>query len=429
MENKNLNDRFVISHLSNSSWKISRLGIERIRDLLERLGNPQNELKFVHIGGTNGKGSVAAMLSTVFVEAGYKTGLFISPYVHRFNERIQINGQLISDSALLSLITDIRVFASQSREQPTEFEQITAAAFRYFAQQQCDIVVLEVGMGGRLDATNVISKPEAVVLTSISLDHTVELGDTIEKIAEEKSAIIKQDCTVVSDLHADAVERIIINRCNEMNASLKITDHSLIHSKGRDDRQQYFDYGEYQDLSIPLLGDYQLHNAALVINTIEAMIKKGWQINRDAIRRGLHNVCCVGRFEIINRFPTFVVDCGHNPECAQAIVRNLTMYYPNKKFVFIIGVLADKNYKGIFDILMPHSYQFVFVTPPSLRALQGYKLLEFINRYPEPVSSVVCAKIEDGIQKATQIAGKEGVICAFGSIYTVRFIRDFFLVT
>ena len=299
-------------------WKGSIPGLERISALLGAMGHPERKCKFVHVAGTNGKGSTCAMLASIFQAAGYKTGLYTSPFIVEFGERIQVNGQMISNDDICALTEYVKPFAESIFEQPTEFEMVTAIGFEYFARQQCDIVVCEVGMGGEFDATNVILPPEAAILCNIGLDHTEFLGDTLEKIAATKSGIIKPGCDAVIYREQPSVEAVFEERCKKVGAKLHKANFDSIRLRSHGLEGQVFDCDGYEALELPLLGDHQLHNAAVVLTAVDALRTRGWKLPEEAVRKGLKDVKWPGRFELLRKDPLFIIDGGHNPQCIEA---------------------------------------------------------------------------------------------------------------
>ena len=413
----------AMEYIDGTLWFGSKPGLERVAELLRRLGEPQKDLKFVHIAGTNGKGSCAAMTASVLRAAGYRTGLFTSPYLFRFNERMQINGEEIPNGALTRLIEKIKPIAEAMDEHPTEFELITAAAMLWYQEEGCHIVVLEVGLGGRLDATNIIGAPEAAVIMNIGLDHTEILGDTVEKIAAEKAGIIKPGAPCVLYGQSEAVEAVIRQKCRETGSELILASPAEIDSEFDSPEGQVFSY-KGRRYALPLLGEHQLKNAAVVIETAKLLNRRGWQISDEAIERGLYAVSWPARFEILRHKPCFIVDGGHNPQCAVTVAENLQKYFPGKKHVLLIGVLADKDYAGLTELLAPAADEFVCVTPDSPRALSAAALAEHLRRYGKPVTA--CESIEEGVAAASHAAGEEGVACAVGSLYMAGKVRACF---
>ena len=413
----------ALAYISGTAVFGSRPGLERIGELLEKLGNPQKRLRFVHIAGTNGKGSCAAMTASVLKAAGYKTGLYTSPYLYRFNERMQIGGKQIGDEALAEIVTRVRPIAEAMADHPTEFELITAAALLWFAQEQCDVVVLEVGLGGRFDATNIIDAPEVAVIMNIGLDHTAVLGDTIEQIALEKAGIIKPGTTAVLFQQSESVTRLVRARCEELDVSLRIPDFSAIHSEFDSLYGQTFRY-QGEAYALPLLGTHQLKNAATVLEVVDVLRGRGWRLEQSDVEHGLYAVSWPGRFELLSEEPLFIVDGGHNPQCAQTVAENLLRYFPDKRRILLLGVLKDKDVSGLTDRLDPVADEYLCITPESPRALTAEALAELLGRYGKPVT--VCGSIRDGVSAALERADRDSVVCAVGSLYSVGEIRYFF---
>lgn len=419
-----MNYKETLEYISSINWKGSVLGLSRIRDLLEKLGNPQKDLKFIHIGGTNGKGSTAAFLSSILKEAGYKVGLFTSPYIEVFNERMQINNENISDEELAEITTWIRPFADSMEDAPTEFELNTAICMVYFQRNRCDLVVLEVGMGGELDSTNVIDSPEAAVITAIGLDHTEELGDTIEKIAKTKAGIIKSGCSAVLYRQRESVTDIIRERCRETGAELLISEPQNVNPISMDIEGQTFSYPGYGRLRIPLIGTYQLQNVSLALKTVEAMQKRGWKIPKEAVAAGLEKTRWPGRFEVVLRDPLMIVDGAHNPHGIRATSESLRTVFPEKKLVFLFGVMADKDYPDMLDQILPMAKEVCCVTPDNPRALKAVELAEIIEQKgvkATPFGSVAEA-VDSVIQKAKE--AKTAAV-ALGSLYMIGDIKSY----
>ena len=350
----------------------SHLGLDRMAELLRRLGNPEKQLKFVHVAGTNGKGSTAALLDACLRQAGYRVGLYTSPHLVRYNERFQVNGQPISDTALAEATEQVKTAADTMEDAPTQFELLTCVAFCCFLSAGCDIVVLEVGLGGRLDATNSIPVPEAAVITRIGLEHTEILGDTIEKIAAEKGGIIKAGGTVVLGDSSEAVVGVTQEICQERGAALIPARSAVPLSKSLEG--QRFSWGPYPEICLSLLGEHQLQNAATALTVLEVLRTKGWQIPDEAILKGMRTAVWPGRFECVSRHPVIIIDGGHNQQCAEAIAVSLRSYFPGKKCSFLMGVLADKDFHGIFDAILPLAARIAAVTPDSHRALPAPEL-------------------------------------------------------
>ena len=418
-----MNYQEALAYIDGVRWYGSKPGLERIGALLEKLDNPQKHLKFIHIAGTNGKGSCAAMTASVLKAAGYRTGLFTSPYLFRFNERMQLNGRPIEDDVLAALVTEIKPLADAMEDHPTEFELMTAAALLWYRREKCDIVVLEVGLGGHFDATNIIDAPEAAVIMNIGLDHTAVLGDTVEQIAAEKAGIIKPGCAVVLYPQQESVMEVIRARSASLGAALHTADFSQIAPEFDSLEGQVFTY-RGDPVAIPLLGAHQRRNAAVVLELVAVLRAQGWTLEPDAVEHGLYAVSWPARFERVHEEPDFIVDGGHNPQCAETVAENLLHYFPAQKRVLLIGVMADKDYETLCEILNPAASAWVCVTPDSERALPAAELGRFLESFGKPVT--VCDTIPDGVTAALREAGTDGMVCSVGSLYMAGAVRACF---
>ena len=411
----------AIEYIHSVCWKGSIPGLSRTQELLAKMGNPEKKLKFVHIAGTNGKGSTAAMTASILRQAGYRVGLYTSPYIYRFHERMQVNGVEISDEDLASVTEYVRPMAQSMAESPTEFELVCCIAFEYFLRQNCDIVVLEVGMGGEFDATNVIECPEVAVITNIGLDHTEVLGDTLEKIAATKAGIFKEGGRAVVYRGAPSVEQVYEDICAQKNIILKKADFEGITLLSHGLEGQRFDCGERKDLFLPLLGDHQLHNAAVVLSVADALIDAGWNITEENIRNGLAATRWPGRFDIMRRDPLFIIDGGHNPQCIEALVKNIRDYLSGKRLVILTGVLADKDYADMYKPVMEFASEFVCITPPNPRRLKAEDLAAHLRQVG--AIATACETTAEGVRLAMEKAGQDGVVLSFGSLYSIGDIR------
>lgn len=417
-----MNVNEAIEYIHSVFWKGSIPGLERTQELLKKMGNPEKQLKFVHIAGTNGKGSTAAMTASILRKAGYRTGLYTSPYIYRFHERMQVDGIEISDEDLIAITEYVKPFADSMAQSPTEFELVCAIAFEYFKRKKCDIVVLEVGMGGALDATNVIETPEVAVITNIGLDHTEVLGDTVEAIAETKSGIFKENGHAVVYRSTPSVEAVYERICAEKNVQLRKADFTDLKRRSHSLEGQFFDCGNRKNLFLPLLGEHQLHNASVVLSIADTLIDLGWNISENDIRNGLRDVTWPGRFDIVSRDPLFIIDGGHNPQCIEALSKNISDYLSDRKVIALTGVLADKDYADMYKPIMPLIQEFVCVTPPNPRRLAADKLAEYLRAVG--AKATPCETIEAGVEKAIELAGNTGVVLCFGSLYSIGSIRD-----
>ena len=418
-----MNIQEALAYIDGTLWFGSRPGLSRTEELLDKLGRPQDRLKCVHIAGTNGKGSCAAMLASILRAAGFRTGLYTSPYLFRFHERMQINGEPIGDEALAALMTRIQPLAEAMEDHPTEFELITAAALLWFAESGCDIVVLEVGLGGRLDATNVIPAPEAAVIMNIGLDHTAVLGDTVEQIAGEKAGILKPGCEAAVYQQQESVLEVIRQRAAAVGAEVHVADFSQIVPEFDSLEGQSFLY-KGEPYALALLGAHQLRNAAVVLETVEILRRRGWRLEQGDVEHGLYAASWPARFELVSEEPPFIVDGGHNPQCAESVRDNLLHYFPRSRRVLLVGVLADKDYPALFEILNEAADAWVCVTPDSDRALPGEKLAAWLQRFGKPVT--VCGSIPDGVDAARELAEGDGMACAVGSLYMAGAVRACF---
>ena len=573
----------AIEYINTPRWLTSRLGLERIRELLDRLGRPQDRLKFVHVAGTNGKGSTCAFTASILAEAGFKTGLFTSPYVETFHERIRVNGRNISDEDLTAATLLVRECAeameAEGGEHPTEFELMTAVALVHFARVGCDIVVLEVGLGGRLDSTNVIAAPEVAAIVSIALDHTNLLGDTLAEIAHEKAGIVKKGSTVVSWPQEPSAMEVVEDAARRVGDKLVVPDFSLLsvgkvtrdaapstcgtaleheghtpcsdsprfaaelraeHAPHAQELQAGAEGGSTcetasvrgqhapcsdsprfaaelraehaphaQELqagaeggstcetasvrgqhapcsdsprfaaelraehavpaqklqasssidahrtpmsqvesAVPmrqfsyrgreyatrLLGSYQPSNAAMAIEIAGALRGRGWEIPDEAIARGIAETRWPARFEVLGQpagMPTVVIDGGHNPQGAGVLVDSLWDVFPDKRPVFLVGILADKDYRSMLRAVAPLASAFVCVTPPNPRALDAADLARAIRETCGELGAratiEVAGDFDDAASAARKIAGSEGLICAFGSLYSIADVKAAFL--
>ena len=417
-----MNATEAIEYIHSVCWKGSIPGLERTQTLLSLMGNPEKKLKFVHIAGTNGKGSTAAMTASILRKAGYRTGLYTSPYIYRFHERMQVDGEPISDEDLAAITEYVKPLASSMPVSPTEFELVSCIAFEYFARMNCDIVVLEVGMGGAMDSTNVIEVPEVAVITNIGLDHTDYLGSTVEEIALTKSGIFKENGHAVIYRGSASVEKVFEDVCAQKHVSLKKANFEGLKLLSHGLEGQVFDCGKWKGLELPLLGDHQLHNAAVVLAVAETLQELGWKITDQNIRDGIATVSWPGRFDIMRKDPLFIIDGGHNPQCIEALVKNIQDYLKDRRVIVLTGVLADKDYADMYKPVMPLVEQFVCITPPNPRKLEAELLAQYLREVG--ATATPCESIEAGVRKAMDLAGKDGVVLCFGSLYSIGAIRD-----
>ncbi len=415
-----MTEQEAIDYIENYTWSATRLGLERTQELLKLLGDPQNELKFIHVTGSNGKGSTCAMLASILQQAGYRTGLYTSPYIQEFRERIQINGEYIPGAELAALTAEIRDLAESMTDHPSQFELVTALAIEYFRRQKCDIVVLEVGMGGALDATNAIPAPEAAVITNVGLEHTEYLGDTLEAIATTKSGIIKPGCAAVCYDGAPEVTAVVKAVCAEKNVPLTCLDFTQLQPVSETLEGQRFLY-KGQEYFIPLLGPHQVYNTAVALETVDTLRQRGWNIPEKSVRLGLKLTRWPARFEVMGRDPLIILDGGHNPQCAKALTDSLDRLLPGKKAVFLMGILGDKDYRQVIDLILPYASEFYTLTPINPRALASEALAEELRAHG--AKAAACQQIDEGIDAAVKAAGPDGLVVIFGSLYLAGAVR------
>jgi dihydrofolate synthase/folylpolyglutamate synthase len=362
--------------------------LRHVEELLKRMGDPQLAARTIHIAGTKGKGSVAAMIAQVLSSSGYKTGLYTSPHFHTLRERITINGNLISEVEFAAAMTEVKPFVESMKQdtsfrQLTYFEALTALAFAYFRKKRVDFQVLEVGLGGRLDATNVVAKPAVCVITPISLDHIQILGNTLEEIARDKRG---------GDLHHQSL---------------------VIESKT----------GRYQ-VSIPLLGDFQLENAAAAVGALEILGSQGFAIAAGNIAQGLTQVKWPGRFQIVQQQPTVVIDGAHNVASMKRLVNNIKAYFPQKRIFLVFGTSCDKDITGIVNELVSLSPQVIVTRTAHSRAAPLSTLAaEFSKRAIEPE---IRETISEAISRALSLADRTDIICVTGSLFVVAEALGYF---
>ncbi|OUO91338.1 bifunctional folylpolyglutamate synthase/dihydrofolate synthase [Gordonibacter sp. An230] len=475
-----------IAYINEPRWLESRLGLGRIAELLDRLGRPQDRLKFVHVAGTNGKGSTCAYLAAILQAAGFRTGLFTSPYLVAFEERIRVDGANISLADLTEATLIVKERAEAMADHPTEFELMTAVSLVHFARRNCDVVVLEVGLGGRLDSTNVIDAPEVAVIARIGLDHTALLGSTLAAIAGEKAGIVKRGSAVVSWPQEPEAMAVVERAAAECGCEVAIPDFTALEvgsvSWEESEAHGTVALGENKGavgvaraLDAPgadapvdmleatctsnstaapevlarsftyrgeryttrLLGSYQPANAALAIEVACALRDRGWRIGAAAVRSGIAFAEWPGRFEVLaDPAPDaagrrFVVDGGHNPQGARALADSLSDVFPGERPVFIVGVLEDKDYPAMVRAVLPLGAAFVCVSPENPRALPAEKLASAIRREEQDVPGRsararlhVASDFNDAVSRARDLAGPGGLVCAFGSLYSVAAIKE-----
>ena len=417
-----MNYEEAMNFIQNTNKFGSVLGLDNIRELLERLGNPQDQLRVVHIAGTNGKGSTLAFLAGIFRESGYRAGRYVSPASFSYEERFRINEENISKKDLCFYMEKIKNVAEEmvkdGLSHPTMFEIETALSFPYFLDKKVDVVLLETGMGGRLDATNVVKKPIATVIASIGMDHMQFLGDTLEKIASEKAGIIKEGCPVISYDNTKEVNEVIKNKAKQMHAKVTFVNSAGIRVLQESLNGESFSYRSsdgrwYEKIEIPLLGRHQINNAALALETLN-VIKNYYCISDFQTEDGMRKTIWRGRIEILEREPMVICDGAHNPDGAKSLLSFLQNNFTNQRLIYIMGVLSDKDYEQMVQILAPAADKIYTVAPDNPRALSSRELCNCISKYHQNVEER--QRLAECLSEVRQKAEKDDVIIICGTL-------------
>lgn len=427
--NSAMNYEEAKNYLLEVSAKGNVLGLESIRLLLEELGNPQDSLKYIHIAGTNGKGSVMSYLERILQRAGVCVGRYLSPTLFAYEEKIQVNGEWISKEEVARLVTEIAQarerIAGRGETQTTIFEVETAMSFLYFQEKGCDLVLLETGMGGREDATNIVTTTILEIFSSISMDHMDFLGDTLEKIAWNKSGIIKPGTKVVTDTQRPQAEQVLRRACRERDASLHLLEEDQIRDVHYGLREQRFSYREFSDLTIRLAGTCQIHNAALAVDAALELRELGYSVSDEAIRDGLKTAVWEGRFQVMREHPCVVMDGAHNPDAAEALMRAVRQYFPQNKIYYIFGVFSDKEYDKIIKITAKRAEKiFTVQTKENPRALPAKRLADAVREVNPSVRAV--GAVPDALDLALSEASPEDVVLVFGSLSFLWEVKQYF---
>lgn len=406
-------------YLDETSKYGSVLGLENMKALLDRLDNPQKSLKFIHISGTNGKGSVLAYLSTILYKAGYRTGRYISPTLFSYRERIQVNEEVIEKESLAKHVTSIAQAVENMKENdagtPTAFEIETALAFLYFKEKKCDIVVLETGLGGALDATNIIQTTQLEVIAPISMDHTDVLGKTLREIALQKAGIIKPHTTVVTAVQQTEAREVLQQVCVEKGSRFCEVDTAEIRNVHYGYIQQSFSYKDWENIKISLAGEFQIQNAALALESINQLRREGFTLPDEAVYEGMQQAKWNGRFTIMSQEPVIILDGAHNPQAAEALKKSLESYFKDRNIYYIFGVFKDKDYKKIIEITAPLAEHIITIeTPDNPRALPADILKNEVEKVNASVETG--GSIEAAIKKNLSYMGADDVLVIFGSL-------------
>lgn len=409
-----MNYQETISYIHSVMWQGSRPGLERITELLDKMGNPHKDLKVIHVTGTNGKGSFCAMLESILRHSGYKTGLFTSPYIEHFEERMMVDGKMISHEMLAEITSEIRPLADSMKDLPTEFELITAIGFAFFKKMNCDICVIEAGMGGRLDSTNVFENPILSVITGVALDHTAFLGDTTEKVAAEKAGILKKGCPALVGNADKGALAVIENKATSLSCPIYKVDYNKIQDLSLTLDGSSFDFGSYQNVHIPLLGMYQPRNAANVLTAVDILKNEGFQITEESLQKGLSHTTWKARFEKLSAAPIVLYDGSHNPEGIEYAVKTIKELFKNTKVKLVTGVMEDKDHSDMAKALSEIASCVYTVTPNNPRA---YNCHAFAKEFEaEGIPARGFDIIEDAVRCALN-ESPELPIIGLGSLY------------
>lgn len=422
-----MTEKEVWDYITELEKKGSVLGLTTVRELAARVGNPQNDIPVIHIAGTNGKGSILAFVSTILKAAGYRVGRYISPVLLDYREKIQVNEKMISKNALcegMSLLRDqIDLMEKEGFPSPTLFEVETVLAFWYFKKKKCDFIVLETGMGGETDATNIVDKPLACVFSKISMDHMQFLGKDLQAIAKVKSGIIQPGTYVISTLQEPVVREVLEQKAKEKNCDF--SEMQMPENVHYGLQTQSFQYRDLKKCKITLAGCYQIENACVALETIRSIQNFGICIPEAAIYQGLLETKWYGRFSILQKKPLFLVDGAHNEDAAKQLRQSMICYLSGKPLIFIVGVLKDKEYEKVLGLTADLASHILTVTPPNAqRALSAYELAETAKKYCKSVTAA--GSLEEAVEMASLLAGTECAIIAFGSLSFLGALKKMF---
>lgn len=407
----------------------SVLGLDSIKELLKRLDNPQDKLKIIHIAGTNGKGSVGAFLSYILMDSGMKVGRYVSPAVKNPLEIIQINNSDISENKFAKVINDVREACVSMQNDgfphPTRFEIETAAAYLFFFLEECDICLVECGLGGDLDATNAISYPLCSIITSISIDHTAFLGSTIEEITAHKAGIIKAGAPVIC-LKTEPAFSVIKTRAAKLDSQCIAVEPDRIEIVKADPDGIIMNYNKHRNIILSMCGLYQTINCALALECIDFLIRHNYSISDKNILNGIKNTRWFGRFQILSENPYFIIDGAHNPDGAKELYNTICTYFPDRKITFIMGVFADKDYLKILEIVSPIAKNFITIeTPGNNRALSAKTLADCIKKYYD-IPVVSYESIDAAINDLKNNLSENDIFVAFGSLSNLARIEKLY---
>ena len=396
----------------------SVLGLDTMQELMNRLGNPQDSLACIHVAGTNGKGSVIAYLAEIYKEAGYRIGRYVSPTLLKYRERIQVNGKFIEKESFAAIIERIKEVCDSMVEagfsHPTTFEVETAAAYLYFQEKQCDIALIETGLGGKLDATNVIKNPICCVFTSISRDHMGFLGDSLTEIADEKAGILMGNTIAVSVKQKPEVMQVLETECGNKGIPFMVADYEDAVTKQVNAEGRSFSYKEYENLEITLPGACQIKNAVTAVETVLALNSQ-FPVREEAMRNGLRNTYWFGRMTKVSNYPLVYVDGAHNEDAALELVETIKECFRDKRIVAVVGMFADKEYEKVLAYTLPFMESVITITiPENSRSLPGMELAKVAMKYHNSVT--YAGSLKEAFEMAQLLCGEDGMILAFGSL-------------
>lgn len=424
-----MNYKETLEYIQSLSKYGSVLGLDSMLRLCEKLGNPEQKSKFIHVAGTNGKGSTSAYIAHMLMAAGYRVGRYISPTITDYRERFQIGNRMITQKDLCLYMERIKAVCEEivleGHPHPTPFEVETALCFLYFAEKECDFVVLEVGMGGETDATNVIPTPIACIWTSISMDHMGFLGNSLSAIAGVKSGIAKKGALLISCKQEPEVEQVLLHKAEQVGASLVVADVAKATAVKYGLTTQQFSYKELAKLKIHLAGTHQIENAILAVEVMLQLRAVGFDISDKAIYKGLEETTWQGRLEVLGKHPMFVVDGAHNEDAARRLAASIETYFKDKRIVYIMGVLKDKEYEKVLALTAKYAEHILTITPPNNpRGLDALELAKAARVYHSQVSNL--SSLEEAVEVSHLLADKDTVILCFGSLSYLGAIKKIY---
>lgn len=418
-----MNDVIALVNTNRGNGKKENLN--RMKLLMEKLENPQNQLKYIHVAGTNGKGTTSSFIASILREAGFTTGLYISPHLEVINERIRINNTFISNEEFIRITERVEPLVKAVEEELDEilysFEILTAVALLYFAEKRCDIIVLETGIGGRLDATNVIHTPEAAVITSIGMDHTKILGHSLENIAKEKAGIIKEEGNAVLYPAVESIQAVFQKRAQKKHASLKVLNKEDIKVKSISTEGQSFQYKNMKDFSTQMIGRHQIINACLAIEAVKILQTKGYPVTDENIRKGIEKTIWAGRMEKLSDHPLVFIDGAHNEQGVEALKTNIEELFAGKKVTLVVGMMKDKAYMSMIEKVEENAEKFFLLSPDRFRGFDASEVAEKLCQKGKKAQAM--GSVKELIQYIHQKASDDEIIIVFGSLYLVGDLR------